>query len=160
MKDGRYTVAVVVLSFGFHGTLLAADKGELDVRYTSEWTGDAATLQTGPNARHTMRSHELTAIAGTSFVGATNALCHQTEDEETSAAGGTDYDGYCTWRDADGDLIFETYNGYAPPNGGPVEFGSGLIVGGTGKFAGITGGLAWEYGEQGRKRGLYYLPGE
>ncbi len=46
------------------------------------------------------------------------------------------------------------------PNYGPVVFGSGLIVGGTGKFTGITGGLAWSYGEQGRKRGLYYLPGE
>ena len=154
----RYTV-VVALSFGFQGTLLAADQGELDVRYTSEWTGDAATLQIGPNERHTMRTHELTAVAGTSFVGATKALCHQTKDEDTSVSGGWSSQGRCTWRDADGDLIFETYNGGAPPNGGPVVFGSGLIVGGTGKFVGITGGLAWEYGEQGRKRGLYYLPG-
>ena len=76
-----------------------------------------------------------------------------------SPSGSIAYEGFCTWRDGVGDLIFELFDGNSPPDGGPIVFGSGLILGGTGKYAGITGGFAWSYGGSGRKRGLYYLPG-
>jgi hypothetical protein len=151
-------MALTILGVAASSASLAADQNELEVVYSSAWIGDAATLQTGSDTRHMMRVHELTAIEGTSFVGATK-ICHQNAEEGTGVSGGSTYQGFCTWRDGDGDLIFETYDGGAPSNGGPVVFGSGLIVGGTGKFAGITGGLAWSYNEKGRKRGLYYLPG-
>jgi hypothetical protein len=160
-RANRLFIALVALELSASSVSLAADENEFDVFYTSKSIGEAATLQIGPNQRHLMRTHELTAIDGTSLAGATSALCHQNKEEDTTLAGGWSYEAFCTWRDGNGDLIFETYNGGTPPNGGPVTFGSGLIKGGTGKFAGITGGFGWSNdGSKGHKRGLYYLPGQ
>jgi hypothetical protein len=45
--------------------------------------------------------------------------------------------GNCTWQDADGDKIFETLE---DSGAGGAGAGKATITGGTGKFAGITGG--------------------
>ena len=49
--------------------------------------------------------------------------------------------GFCTFSDADGDRIFTDYTGEPAPEGG----GDGInkIVGGTGKYAGISGSGPW-----------------
>jgi hypothetical protein len=157
----RLFIALVALEVSLSGVALAADQTEFELFYSSKLIGEPATLEIGPNKRHLMRTFELTAMEGTSLAGATTALCHQNKEEDTSLPGGFSYDAFCTWRDIDSDLIFETYNGGAGPDDtGHVTFGSGLLVGGTGKFDGITGGFGWSNdGQKGRKRGLYYLPG-
>lgn len=129
---------------------------------TSKRIGEPLSLDIGPNKQPIMRRFELTAIDGTSFVGTTKALCNQIKTEDGSTTPSSfSYEAYCTWKDGNGDLIFEAYNGGASSeNSGPATFGSGLILGGTGKFKGITGGFAWSHDDKrGRKRGLYYLPG-
>ena len=141
---------------------MAEDQTEFEMSYVSKLVGDPAELRIGTNKQHIMRTFELTAIDGTSFAGAATALCHQIKvEDETSTPSTFSYDAYCTWRDGDGDLIFESYNGGAgPDDDGQVVFGSGLLTGGTGKFHGLTGGFGWANdGKKGHKRGLYFLPG-
>ena len=76
----RYVIAFTLFQLGTLDAALAAAQNELDMTYSSKEIGEAATLQIGPDKRHVMRTHELTAIDGTSFVGATNALCHETRN--------------------------------------------------------------------------------
>ncbi len=158
----RLSIVVAAVEVLASGGSLAADQTELDLFYSSKLVGEPTSLQVGPNKKHIMRRFELTAIDGTSFVGTTTALCNQIKLEDNSTTPNSfSYDAHCAWKDAEGDLIFETYNGgISSENSGSTTFGSGLIVGGTGKYKGITGGFAWSHDEKrGRKRGLYYLPG-
>jgi hypothetical protein len=125
----RLFIALVALGVPTGGVSLAADQTEFELFYSSKLIGEPATLQIGPDRRHLMRTFELTAIDGTSLAGAMTALCHQNKEEDTGTPSGFSYDAYCTWRDGDGDLIFESYDGGAGPDDtGPVTFGSGLIV--------------------------------
>ena len=58
---------------------------------------------------------------------------------QMDAASGFDTSsGSCTFADADGDQIFETWEETTPAAGVQAK-GTGKILGGTGKFAGITG---------------------
>ena len=162
MRSALRLSTVIVVLATFSGVApSAADEAEFDLFYTSKRIGEPLALDIGPNSQHIMRRFELSAIDGTSFVGATSALCNQIkiEDRSTTPSSFT-YDAYCAWKDGDGDLIFKSYNGgVSAENSGPATFGSGLIRGGTGKFKGITGGFAWSHDEtRGRKRGLYYQP--
>ena len=159
----RLTVVATIASGLLGGATLAAEAAEVDVLYTSKLIGEPTTLQIGQSKTHMMRRFELSAIDGTNFVGTTTALCNQIKVEDyTTKPSSISYDAYCVWKDGDGDLIFETSNGGASSeNSGDTVFGSGLIVGGTGKFKGITGGVAWSHDTKGgRKRGLYYVPGK
>ncbi len=159
----RLTVVATIASGVLGGAPLAAEEAEVDVLYTSKLIGEPTTLQIGQSKTHMMRRFELSTINGTNYVGATTALCNQIKVEDyTTNPSSFSYDAYCVWKDGDGDLIFETSNGGASSeSSGPTVFGSGLIVGGTGKFKGITGGVAWSHDNKGgRKRGLYYLPGK
>ena len=159
----RLTVVATIASGILGGAPLAAEEAEVDVLYTSKLIGEPTTLQIGQSKTHMMRRFELSTINGTNYVGATTALCNQIKVEDyTTNPSSFSYDAYCVWKDGDGDLIFETSNGGASSeSSGPTVFGSGLIVGGTGKFKGITGGVAWSHDNKGgRKRGLYYLPGK
>jgi hypothetical protein len=56
---------------------------------------------------------------------------------EIVANEGRDDRGTCTFTDKDGDNIFTTYSGKGDAKGG--ERGNYEVVGGTGKFTGITG---------------------
>ena len=47
-------------------------------------------------------------------------------------------EGACTERDKDGDQVFQTYQARGKTTGGGIA-GTHLLVGGTGKYAGITG---------------------
>lgn len=49
--------------------------------------------------------------------------------------------GYCAFGDADGDRIFTDFTGNITPNGAE---GTNVIIGGTGKYAGITGSGPWK----------------
>lgn len=49
--------------------------------------------------------------------------------------------GYCAFGDADGDRLFTDWSGNASPDG---DNGTNNIVGGTGKYAGITGSGPWK----------------
>lgn len=55
--------------------------------------------------------------------------------------------GYCAFSDPDGDRIFTDFSG----EGGS---GTNVIVGGTGKYAGITGGGPWNSTPRGNHGGL------
>ena len=77
---------------------------------TSEQIGITATLQIGADKRHEVFTHELTAVDGTGFAGATKAMCHQDQVEDTTVSGSSTTRGFCTWRGGDGDPIFETYD--------------------------------------------------
>ena len=161
-RIARFRVALVIAAASLPNMAVAEDQTAFEMYYVSKVVGEPAELRIGTNKQHIMRTFELTAIDGTSLAGAATALCHQVKIEDKTDTPSTfDYDAYCTWRDADGDLIFESYNGGAgPDDNGKVTFGSGLLVGGTGKFHGLTGGFGWANdGKRGRKRGLYYLPG-
>jgi len=50
--------------------------------------------------------------------------------------------GFCTFGDPDGDRIFTQFTGELVPEGGGS--GTNEIMGGTGKFAGITGSGPWK----------------
>ena len=52
-----------------------------------------------------------------------------------------DNQGYCAFGDADGDRIFTDWTGEESPT--PPSNGTNVIVGGTGKYAGITGSGPW-----------------
>lgn len=49
--------------------------------------------------------------------------------------------GYCAFGDPDGDRLFTDFTGTLSPNGAE---GTNTIVGGTGKYAGITGSGPWK----------------
>jgi hypothetical protein len=51
----------------------------------------------------------------------------------------TDVHGYCGYADASGDQIFEHFISPVPPKPGQALELSGRLVGGTGKYAGLTG---------------------
>src|SRR5688572_18371855 len=87
----------------------AADQPELDSFYTSKLVGEPLTLDIGLGKKHTMRRFELSATDGTSFAGTTTAICNQIKVEDTSTTPSNfSYEAYCTWKDGDGDLIFES----------------------------------------------------
>lgn len=49
--------------------------------------------------------------------------------------------GYCAFGDPDGDRIFTDFTGNITPTGAE---GTNMIIGGTGKYAGITGSGPWK----------------
>lgn len=153
MNNYHFAIAVVLLQLVPTGLLQAAEPRELDVIFTANFGPDSSRLEIAPDHWHVMRTHELAAQSGTSLIGATQANCHQTYEEEMPS-GAWKNQGSCTWHDADGDQIFETYDG-SGPDGLAMGVGTGRLVGGTGKFAGIAGALTWSCGEQCRKHGLY-----
>jgi len=55
--------------------------------------------------------------------------------------------GYCTFGDADGDKIFTDFTGNITPAGAE---GTNVIIGGTGKYAGITGSGPWKCKDAGK----------
>ena len=159
----RFSIALILSALLPQNISRAAGQIAFDPYYVSKLIGEPAELQIGADKLHLMRTFELAAIDGTSLAGAVTALCHQNKvEDKTSAPSTFSCEAYCTWRDDAGDLIFESYNGGAgPDDNGDVTFGSGLLVGGTGKYRGKTGGFGWANdGKKGHKRGLYYLPGQ
>ena len=158
MRRFACIVAVVALGIAASGGSVAAADGEFDVAYSVTDAADGGWLQTGPNRRQQMNLLELTMREEAAFLGTTKAACHYTREEDTTSGAYTNT-GWCAWRDKDGDLIFEQWEGSAA-GGDAVLIGSGRLVGGTGKFTGISGSLSWRYdGQLGRQRGFYHLPG-
>ena len=127
-----------------------------DVAYTAAALAEGGFLQVGPSLRQQMKRLELTAVHGADFLGTTKADCHYTREEDTNSGAYRDV-GWCTWRDHDGDQIFESWEGTAA-DAAATLFGTGRLTGGTGKFTGITGTLSWSYGDSGRQIGQYQLP--
>ena len=86
---------------------------------------------------------------------------------ETATSGYT-MTGWCLLRDADGDMIVERFEEALPGDGAPAS-GEGVVRGGTGKFAGISGRFHYVtrtcvlpptrtcHGA-GRRRGVWRLP--
>jgi hypothetical protein len=138
------------------GTAADAAQGEFDVTYTAEIVTEGEWLQIGPNQRQRMNVLELTTTERGGFLGASKATCHFAHEEDTRS-GAYKNVGWCAWRDGDGNLIFEPWEGSAS-SATAILFGTGRLTGGTGRFAGITGSLSWRFGEQGRQRGFYQLP--
>ena len=66
---------------------------------------------------------ELTATGEGGFLGTVSATCHYTQEADTSS-GVYDNIGWCTWRDGDGDLLFESWEGSAVDSSAAL-FGTG-----------------------------------
>jgi hypothetical protein len=60
--------------------------------------------------------------------------------------------GYCAFGDTDGDRIFTDWHGGNAPEGSE---GVNMIVGGTGKYAGVQGGGPWKCKNEGPNGQLY-----
>ena len=89
MRFKNWYLILLMMLMAVPDAAIAADADaprELDVLYTVEWTGTPATLQVGANERHVRRTNELTAVDGTSFAGASHALCQQNKIEVTTIA--------------------------------------------------------------------------
>ena len=150
-------VIAVALGIAASGGRVAAAEGEFDVVYSATNGTDGAWLQTGPNRRQQMNALELTTQEDAAFLGTTRAACQYTREEDTTSGAYTNT-GWCAWRDKDGGMLFENWEGSAA-GGDAVLIGSGRLVGGTGKFDGLSGSLTWRYdGQLGRQRGLFFLP--
>jgi hypothetical protein len=87
-----------------------------------------------------------------------------------TAASGYTLAGWCLLKDAEGDMIVERFEEASPERGAAVA-GTGIVRGGTGKFAGISG--AFEFVTHrcaaplhdachgaGRRVGVWRLPGD
>lgn len=138
------------------GSTWAAEPATFDVAYSAGGFVEGGFLQVGPSLRQQMNQLELTTVHGADFLGTTKADCHYSREEDTSSGAYRNV-GWCTWRDRDGDQIFESWEGTAS-DAAATLFGAGRLTGGTGKFAGITGTLSWSYGSSGRQIGQYQLP--
>jgi len=104
--------------------------------FTNVWVATSNTIQQG---NRTFLSYEIDGVArndaggpmfdrfGQRCLGWVETLANE---------GGSDR-GTCTFTDHDGDNIFTTYSGKSDGKG--VERGNYEVVGGTGKFTGITG---------------------
>ena len=127
-------LATLLLSFGTAGLAQAEGippEGPIDSVFT--WTARQQTMPTagGMEAFTSEAFLVLTAASPGSILDKLAARCLMAGEQDPmgSAYRST---GSCTFSDADGDQIFETFD---ETDGA----GIGKLVGGTGKFAGITG---------------------
>ena len=96
---------------------------------------------------------ELTATGEGGFLGTVSATCHYTQEADTSSG--------CTITSAGARGVMATaicFREGSAVDSSAALFGTGQLIGGTGKFAGAIGVLSFSYGESGRQRGFYSLP--
>ena len=131
---GAVIALVILVTFPLEGK--AAES-----TFTITYTNDVPYLRSvtlGEQGVARIAEHILIARndAEKGFMHNTAALCIVlfVDDQEKARKG----DGYCTFRDEDGDEIYEHYD-YATASSGRVE-----VFGGTGKYAGVTCGGEWK----------------
>eukprot|EP01062_Namystynia_karyoxenos_P070705 TRINITY_DN66080_c0_g1_i1.p1 TRINITY_DN66080_c0_g1~~TRINITY_DN66080_c0_g1_i1.p1 ORF type:complete len:170 (+),score=57.66 TRINITY_DN66080_c0_g1_i1:86-595(+) len=83
---------------------------------------------------------ELTAPTPGGVFGGLKAKCVAMSG--AASAGRSRSEGWCTFRDSDGDMVFEHYEGALDKRGGG---GNATFTGGTGKWDGVYAEHTWEY---------------
>lgn len=124
--------AMATLAFGLPAHNATADSGSFE----STWDimGSARKLEFGPSRmlRTVRHTGTITFRSSTGLVGSVLTSCIGLNDTEKSDIG------RCTWVTEDGERLYSELTGALPP--GPSSgSASGVFVGGTGRFAGVTG---------------------
>ena len=114
-----------------------APEGVIDSVFT--WTATPTSMPTvnGRDAYIAETFLVATAAAPGSVLDKLGARCLGM-GESDSKTGFDQAKGSCTFKDADGDMIFETWQEMTPADSAEGK-GTGKLLGGTGKYAGITG---------------------
>jgi hypothetical protein len=138
----RLLSAFILSTALFFGTVvMAADLPKQGTdSFTNFWVATSATIQQGSR---TFSTWEINGVARNDAGGRMFDLFGM---RCIGLVEGLSDRGTCTYTDSDGDNIFAPFNGNGDGKGG--EHGTYDVIGGTGKFAGITG--SGEYLNPGR----------
>jgi hypothetical protein len=132
--NSHATLVLAAIAFAFSMTThdAAADSGSFE----STWDikGSARKLEFGPSRmlRTVRHTGTITFRSSKGFVGTVMTSCiglHDTGQRDI---------GRCTWVTGDGERLYSELTGSLPP-GLDTGTASGVFVGGTGRFTGVTG---------------------
>jgi hypothetical protein len=143
-----------------------APEGRIDSNFTWVMTPRTMDLSAGKQVQTAEMSLVVTAAATGSVLDKMVASCISSGETDT-ASGAFKMQGWCTFKDADGDAIYESVE-ESSPTFTATATGTGKLLGGTGKYAGITGDYKYTddyfgelkpgtYGGFGHKTGSYRI---
>ncbi len=134
-RKAAITCAGLLLCAAFGGSALAGDLPKQGTHsYSWTFSGPYEVIQVGEDewawvAHYTMAS----------WNDAGEGLFHNMSGDCIGVGLGEEESGYCTYVDADGDMIFEAWQGTG------AGTGTDTLLGGTGKYVGLQGTAEYEY---------------
>ncbi len=130
-------IAIFILAALHYPMIAAAGEASFTITYTND-VPYMNSVELGEKHVARIAEHILIARndAGTGFMHNTAASCIVLFVDAPNKS--REGNGYCTYRDEDGDQIFEQYN-YGAASTGKVT-----IIGGTGKYTGVSCAGQWK----------------